>query len=289
MVGLFSSDRTDDDTSNTDATEESAGRLATMAIEDAGSKKKKKWKKKKSRDKDRERRRDDASALPAPGAGSSPKADVLTPSKPAASKPAASKPGADASATANPFLHGSVEYCRHHQWEVAGAALIWYRESLSITSKNVPGESDASHMVFLKTQLQELHGLLTIQTLDGYVASFQKMAQDPNPKRAEKGKKYAKMVEAARSIVFKGTEGKKCHPEYLAVAFEYYEERHDINRALVQEDDPRGWAKENMPGLYRLFISQLISRYSMSIPKEGGGKKNTKSEGFCLFCAFKNT
>ena len=191
---------------------ESAGRLATMAIEDAGSKKKKKQKKKNGRDKDCEWRLDDASAPPAPGVGSSPKADVLTPSKPTASKPAASKPGAGASATANPFPHGLMEYRHHHQWEMAGAALIRYRESLGITSKNMPGESDVSHMVFLKTQLQELHGLLAIQTLDGYVASFQKMAQDPNPKKAEKGKKYAKIMEAASQHSVQGNRWEEVPP-----------------------------------------------------------------------------
>ena len=73
------------------------------------------------------------------------------------------------------------------------------------------------------------------------------------------------MIEAARTLSFKGMDPKKCYPVYLAVAFEYYEGPNDVNRALFQEDDSRGWAKENMPGLYRLFISQLISRYSMTV------------------------
>ena len=286
---IVTSDPTDDDASKTDATGESAGALATMAIQDAGTKKKKKRKKKKNRDRDHERRRDDAPMFPVPGTGSPPKAGTPTPSKATASKLVASKPGTGASAVANPFEHGSVEYRRHHQWEVAGPTLVRYRESLGITSSNVPKETDASHVAFLKIQMQLLHGLLAIQTLDGYAESFKKMTLDENPKRAEKGRKYAKVVEAARNLSFKGTDPKKCYPLYLAAAFEYYEEPNDVNRALVQEDDQRGWAKENMPGLYQLFISQLISRYSMSVPKEGGGKTKMKSEGFSPFCSFKNT
>ena len=115
--------------------------------------------------------------------------------------------------------------------------LVWYREYLGITSSNMPGESDTSHVAFLKTQLQQLHGLLAIQTLDGYAESFKKMALDPDPKRAEKGRKYAQVVEAAHTLSFKGTDPKKCYPVYLAVAFKYYEGPNDMNRALVQEDD----------------------------------------------------
>ena len=70
----FTSNRTDDNNSDTDVTGESAGVLATMAIQDAGMKKKKKRNKKKSHDRDCKRRRDDAPTLPVSRTGSPPKA-----------------------------------------------------------------------------------------------------------------------------------------------------------------------------------------------------------------------
>ena len=78
-----------------------------------------------------------------------------------------------------------------------------------------------------------------------------------------------------------------CYPTYLSTVFECYTTRDTGEHTLILEDDPSGFAKESMLGLYYLFPHAGVSRYSVTIPIPGTEKKKTFSEAFCPFCDFK--
>ena len=135
----------------------------------------------------------------------------------------------------------------------------------------------------------ELGGLLGITTFAQDIHYFEKVAQ--NESRSEstrkKSAKYAKMVKEIQATTFKGTSDR--HPIYLSTVFEYYATWETGERTLILEDDPSGFAKESMLGLYHLFPHASMSRYSVAIPIPGTDKKKTLSDACCLFCDFKSS
>ena len=276
--GLFSSpDAAPDESVSEMETEgdDSVGRAADDAIDSTKKKNKKKKKtKKKAKEKTGTGELVQAATPVKPGMGASPKG------KPPASN-AASKPGGP------PVDKGSIEYRRAHVWAQHGKTLTDYRIKKGILPENCPGSCDASHEEYVQARMVELGGLLSVTTLAQEIKYFKKVAQDDERSKSTRRKSpdYAKKVKDIQATTFRGTRDR--YPTYLSTVFECYATRDTGERTLILEDDPSGFAKESMLGLYYLFPHASISRYSVTIPIPGTEKKKTFSDAFCPFCDFK--
>ena len=272
--GLFSSpDASPDESVSEMETEgdDSVGRAADEAIDSTQKKKKKKKKtKKKAKDKTGASEPAQAATPVKPGTGSSPKGKLP-----------ASKPGGP------PVDKGSIEYRRAHVWAQHRKTLTDYRIKKGILPENCPGSCDASHEEFVQARMVEHGGLLGVTTLAQEIKYFQKVAQDEERSKGTRRKSadYTKKVKDIEATTFRGTRDR--YPTYLSNVFECYVTRDTGERTLILEDDPSGFAKESMLGLYYLFPHAAVSRYSVTISIQGTEKKKTFSDAFCPFCDFK--
>ena len=274
--GLFSSpDAAPDESLSEMETEgdDSAGRAVDDAIDSTKNKNKKKKKtKKKAKDKTGTSELVQVATPVKPGTRVSPKG------KPPASN-AASKPGGPDK--------GSIEYRRAHLWALHGKALTDYHIKKRILPENCPVSCDTSHEEYVQAWMVELGGLLSITTFAQEIKYFEKVARDEGRSKSTRKKSadYAKKVRDMQETTFRGTSDR--HPTYLSTVFEYYATQDTGEHTLILEDDPSGFAKESMLGLYYLFPHASVSRYSVAIPIPGTDKKKTLSDAFCPFCDFK--
>ena len=272
--GLFSSpDAPLDESVSEIETEgdDSVGRAADEAIDSTHKKNKKKKKtKKKAKDKTGASEPAQAATPVKPGTGSSPKV-----------KPPTSKPGGQ------PVDKSSIEYRRAHVWAQHGKSLTDYRIKKKILPESCPGSCDASHEEYVQALMVEHGGLLSVTTFAQEIKYFEKVAQDKERSKSTRKKSadFAKKMKDVEATAFKGTKDR--YPTYLSNAFECYTARDTGERTLIMEDDPQGFAKESMLGLYYLFPHAAVSRYSVTISVQGAEKKKTFSDAFCPFCDFK--